>query len=62
MMKTAFLMQCHKSSKQINLLLDVLKRPKVDIFVHMDAKSEHIRENIKKRDVIYLIKDGMDIN
>lgn len=62
MMKIAFLMQCHKNSKQINLLLDALKHPKVDIFIHVDAKSKHIREDIEKRDGIYLLKDSVDVN
>lgn len=55
-------MQCHKNSKQINLLLDALKHPKVDIFVHVDANSEHVREDVKKRDGIYLLKDSVDVD
>ena len=46
MMKIAFLMQCHKNPEQINLLLKALKHPQVDVYVHVDSKSESIREDI----------------
>ena len=47
-MKIAFLMQCHKNPEQINLLLNALKHPQVDIFVHVDAKNKSIRNNTDK--------------
>ena len=47
-MKSAFLMQCHKNSEQINLLLNALKYPQVNIFVLVDAKSKSIRNNTDK--------------
>lgn len=56
-MKIAFLMQCHKNPEQINLLLNALKHPQVDIFVHVDAKSKSIRNNIVKRDGVYLLSE-----
>ena len=40
MMKVAFLMQCHKNPEQINLLLEALNHPMVDVFVHVDKKSQ----------------------
>lgn len=62
-MKVAFLMQCHKNPKQINLLLKALKHPQVDVFIHMDSKNENIRENIEKIDGVYLLpkKDCVDV-
>ena len=63
MMKVAFLMQCHKNPKQINLLLKALKHPQVDVFIHVDSKNENIRENIEKIDGVYLLpkKDSVDV-
>lgn len=63
MMKVAFLMQCHKNPKQINLLLKALKHPQVDVFIHVDSKNENIRENIEKIDGVYLLpkKDCVDV-
>lgn len=43
-MRVAFLMQCHKNPEQINLLLDALNHPMADVFVHVDKKSQEIRE------------------
>ena len=58
-MKIAFLMQCHKNPEQINLLLNALKHPQVDIFVHVDAKNKSIRNNTDKWDGLYrLSKNG----
>ena len=54
-MKIAFLMQCHKNPEQINLLLKALKHPQVDVFVHVDSKSENIRDDIAKDEGIYLL-------
>lgn len=63
MMKIAFLMQCHKNPEQINLLLKALKHPQVDVYVHVDSKSENIREDIEKSDGVYLLpkKDCIDV-
>lgn len=63
MMKVAFLMQCHKSPEQINLLLKALKHPQVDVYVHVDSKSESIRGDIGEGDGIYLLpkKDSIDV-
>ena len=63
MMKVAFLMQCHKNPKQINLLLKALNHPQVDVFIHVDSKNESIRENIEKIDGVYLLpkKDCVDV-
>ena len=62
-MKVAFLMQCHKNPEQINLLLKALKHPQVDVYVHVDSKSEGIRGDIGEGDGIYLLpkKDSSDV-
>lgn len=63
MMKIAFLMQCHKNPEQINLLLKALKHSQVDVYVHVDSKSENIREDIEKINGVYLLpkKDCVDV-
>lgn len=38
-MKQAILVQCHKNPKQINLLLDALNDPSLDIYIHIDKKA-----------------------
>ena len=62
-MKIAFLMQCHKNPEQINFLLNELKHPRVDVFVHVDTKGKNIRKNIGKREGVYLLpdKDCVDV-
>lgn len=56
-MKVAFLMQCHKNPEQINLLLDALKHPMVDVFVHVDKKSQKIKKEITQREGVYLLPE-----
>lgn len=62
-MKIAFLMQCHKNPEQINILLNALKHPMVDTFIHVDAKSKDIRKDIDRREGVYLLseKDCTDV-
>ena len=63
-MKIAILMQCHKNPEQINLLLRALKHPQIDVFVHVDTKSESIREKINSREEsVYLLpeKECIDV-
>ena len=62
-MKIAFLMQCHKNPEYINFLLNELKYPRVDVFVHVDTRNKNIRKNIVKREGVYLLpdKDCVDV-
>ena len=55
-MKQAILIQCHKNPSQINLLLDALDDPELDIYVHVDKKSE-IAPEIKKEAQIHILPD-----
>lgn len=57
MMKVAFLMQCHKNPEQINLLLEVLNHPMVDVFVHVDKKSQAIKDKITQRAGVYILPE-----
>ena len=56
-MRIAFLMQCHKNSEHINLLLDALNHPMVDVFVHVDKKSQEIRNRITQRKGVYILPE-----
>ena len=56
-MRVAFLMQCHKNPEQINLLLDALNHPMADVFVHVDKKSQEIREKITQGERVYILPE-----
>ena len=55
-MKQAILVQCHKNPKQVNLLLDALDDPNLDIYVHIDKKS-NIGSEIKTGKRIHILPD-----
>lgn len=55
-MKQAILIQCHKNPKQINLLLDALDDPDLDIYIHIDRKSD-IKSRIKTGKQIFILPD-----
>ena len=55
-MKQAILVQCHKNPKQVNLLLDALDDPNLDIYVHIDKKS-NIGSEIKTGKQIHILPD-----
>lgn len=53
-MRLAVLLQCHTKPYQINKLLEKLNSPFVDIYVHVDKKSEIDKELIS-RDNIFIL-------
>ena len=55
-MKQAIWVQCHKNPKQVNLLLDALDDPNLDIYVHIDKKS-NIGSEIKTGKQIHILPD-----
>lgn len=56
MPKQAILIQCHKNPEQVNMLLDALQHPDVDIFVHVDKKSD-IGSQLKTSSQIHILPD-----
>lgn len=62
MMKVAFLMQCHKNPEQINLLLDALNHPMADVFVHVDKKSQEIKDKITQREGVYILPESQCVD
>ena len=45
-MKIAIMIQCHANPKQINLLLQRLRHPAVDCFVHIDKNVAFTEKEI----------------
>ena len=63
-MKYAFLILCHKNSKQINMLLDSISKFSCEIFIHIDKKSytKLINEIEHKENIHFLeFEDCYDI-
>ncbi|QKJ87766.1 Core-2/I-Branching enzyme [Paramixta manurensis] len=58
-MKVAYLIQCHKNSRQIELLINSLILTKDDyVVIHIDAKSPRIAEELKE---IYQLASNIHI-
>lgn len=55
-MKQAILVQCHKKPEQVNLLLNALDDPDLDIYIHIDKKS-NIKSGIKAGQQIHILPD-----
>lgn len=60
-MKLAVLLQCHKSSKQINYFLEALQHHDIYCFIHVDKKS-NISEEITKSKNIIILPDEMRVD
>lgn len=54
-MRIAFLIQCHKSLEQINMLTSILSSDGDDVYVHLDKKSTVNREHIHTNENIFLL-------
>ena len=39
------------------MLLDALRHPMVDVFVHVDKKSQEIRKEIAQREGVYILPE-----
>lgn len=59
-MKMAIIIQCHNRSDQINHLIEFFNEDWIDLYIHVDFKSDIINEiNIKKN--VNLVKDRVDV-
>ncbi len=56
MSKQAILIQCHKNPEQVNMLLDGLRHPDLDIYIHVDKKS-NIGSQLKTSSQIHILPD-----
>lgn len=50
------MVQCHKKPEQVNLLLNALDDPDLDIYIHIDKKS-NIKSGIKAGQQIHILPD-----
>ncbi len=55
--KLAIIVQCHKVPEQINCLVRALKHPKIDIFLHVDSKSNIEKDIVVEEHVFILPKE-----
>lgn len=59
-MRMAIIIQCHNRSNQINQLIDFFNEDWIDLYIHVDSKSNIIKEiNIKEN--VNLVKDRVDV-
>jgi hypothetical protein len=56
MSKQAILIQCHKNPEQVNMLLDAIQHPDIDIYIHVDKKS-NIGPQLKISSQIHILPD-----
>ena len=60
-LKQAVLIQCHKNPEQVNLLLEALCGPDVDVYIHVDRKSDMIRQ-LKSFPNAFLLPDELRVD
>lgn len=58
--RMAYLILAHKNSNQINMLIDSLKHNDIDIFIHLDLKS-NIRDEIQQCKNVYFIENRTNV-
>ncbi len=62
MIKIAYIVQCHKNSNQLNLLLKTLLDENVDVFLHIDKKWVDAEKDILKDPHIFIIPENESID
>jgi len=60
-LKEAILIQCHKNPEQVNMLINALDHPNVDVYVHVDKKSDIIKE-IKNTPKVFIIPEELRVD
>lgn len=60
-MKLAVLIQCHKSSKQVNELLKACAHSDIDFFIHVDSKS-NISDELLKTENVFLLPNTLRVD
>lgn len=60
-MQLAYTIQCHKSSLQVNRLIERLDNYNTDFYIHVDKKST-IMDEIIKKDNIFLVESDERID
>ena len=60
-MKIAVLLLCHKNPNQINLFINQMQHESIDIFIHVDKKS-NIIDKIENRNNVFILPDEKRID
>lgn len=65
-MKIAYMLLIHKNYKQVNMLINVLDDPDIDLHIHVDKKSEDLyhklKEEYKNKKNIYILDERFSVN
>ncbi len=56
-MKIAYIVLCHKNANQINILVDELIKNDADVFLHVDLKSNIVKDINKTKNLYILPKE-----
>lgn len=59
-MKMAIAIQCHTNSNQINRLINYFQDDDIDIYIHVDKKS-NIKDDLDIKKNVYIIKNRVDV-
>jgi len=59
-MKLAYIIMCHKNSRQVSDLIEQVRSPDIDVFIHIDKKA--IDFSLPKYDNVYILPDEQRIN
>ena len=59
-MNMAIIMQCHRNPEQINKIIDFFDDNEIDIYIHIDKKS-NIKKYIKKNKNVNILNNSEDV-
>ncbi|TVX79122.1 beta-1,6-N-acetylglucosaminyltransferase [Peribacillus simplex] len=59
-LKMAYAIQCHTNSEQVNRLIESLDDENIDFFIHVDQKSD-ILKNITVKDNVFILRKRIDV-
>lgn len=59
-MSMAIIIQCHRNSDQVNKIIDFFDDKEIDIYVHIDKKSD-IKEFIKKNKNVSILDNSINV-
>lgn len=59
-MKMAIAMQCHANSEQINKIIEFFDDDDIDIYIHIDKKS-NIKSEIVTRNNVYILDNNINV-
>lgn len=60
-MKMAIAMQVHHKPEQINEIIKYFNNEKIDIYIHIDSKSQKIKEKILRQSNVYFTENMINV-